>query len=147
MTIGDVCMRSVATAYPDETIVDAARKMRDQHVGDVVVTDTQARPVGILTDRDIVVAAVAQSADKLAGLLVGDVMSSDLVTARANDPISDALKIMRARGVRRLPIVSGDGRLVGLVALDDILGVMSDELVQLVGLVARQQTQEHVLRP
>lgn len=147
MTIGDVCMRSVATAYPDETVVDAARKMRDQHVGDVVVTDTQARPVGILTDRDIVVAAVAQSADKLAGLLVGDVMSSDLVTARASDPISDALKIMRARGIRRLPIVSGDGRLVGLVAFDDILGVMSDELVQLVGLVARQQTQEHVLRP
>lgn len=147
MTVGDVCTREVATAHPDETIIEAARRMRDDHVGDLVVTDAQARPVGILTDRDIVVAVVAKSPDKLDDLRVGDVMSRDLMTARSNDTITAALKNMRTRGIRRLPVVSAEGRLIGLLAFDDILEVMSDELIQLVSLVAREQTLEHALRP
>jgi CBS domain-containing protein len=64
MTVGDISSKPVITAHPDETLVEVARRMRDEHVGDVVVADTQRRPVGVLTDRDIVVSAVAQSADK-----------------------------------------------------------------------------------
>ena len=120
--------------------------MRDQHVGDLLVADTQARPMGILTDRDIVVSAVAQSPDRLESLLVGDVMSRDLVTVRTGETLDEALKMMRARGVRRLPVVSVDGRLEGLVAFDDILEVMSEELGDLVGLVAREQKRERELR-
>ena len=146
MTVGDICIRSVVTAHPDETVVEAAKRMRDRHVGDLLVADTQARPVGILTDRDIVVSAVAQSPDRLESLLVGDVMTRDLVTARAGDTLDEALKTMRARGVRRLPVVSADGRLEGLVAFDDILEVMSEELGKLVGLVAREQKRERELR-
>jgi CBS domain-containing protein len=146
MTVGEVCTRSVVTAHPDETVVEAAKRMRDRHVGDLLVADTQTRPVGILTDRDIVVSAVAQSPDRLESLLVSDVMSRDLATARADETLDGALKLMRTRGVRRLPVVSADGRLEGLVAFDDILEVMSEELGELVGLVAREQKRERDVR-
>jgi CBS domain-containing protein len=146
MTVGDICTRAIVTAHPDETVVEAAKRMRDRHVGDLLVADTQARPMGILTDRDIVVSAVAQSPDRLGSLLVGDVMSRDLATARADENLDQALKLMRTRGIRRLPVVSADGRLEGLVAFDDILEVMSEELGELVSLVAREQKRERELR-
>jgi CBS domain-containing protein len=134
------------TAHPDETVVEAAKRMRDRHVGDLLVADTQTRPIGILTDRDIVVTAVAQSPDRLESLLVSDVMSRNLAAARTDETLDDALKLMRTRGVRRLPVVSADGRLEGLVAFDDILEVMSEELGELVGLVAREQKREREVR-
>ena len=148
MTVGEVCTRFVVTARADETIVDAARRMRDAHVGALVVIDEIAagRPVGILTDRDIVVSAVAQTPDKLESLRVGDVMTGDLVTARSGDTLDVALTSLRARGIRRLPVVSGEGLLEGLLAFDDILEVMSEELDDLVGLVAREQKREREVR-
>jgi CBS domain-containing protein len=146
MTVGEVCTRSVVTMEPDETVVDAARRMREHHVGNVVVTDRQARPVGILTDRDIVVSAVAQSPDKLDTLFVKDVMSRDVLTVRADDGLETALKKMRARGVRRLPVLSVEGRLTGILVLDDVLEVMSAELRDLVSLVAREQKREREVR-
>jgi len=145
MTVGELCSKAVVTADPDETIPVAARRMRDRHVGALVVSDG-TNPIGVLTDRDIVVSAVAQSPDRLDVLLVRDVMTRDLVTARANEPIEEALRRMRARGVRRLPVVAGDGRIEGLIALDDILDFMADELTQLAGLVAREQKVERTVR-
>lgn len=148
MTVGEVCTRAVVTATPEETIADAARRMRDHHVGTVVVVDgdQRDRPTGILTDRDIVVSAVAQSPDKVNTLLVGDVMTRDVVTTRPSAPLRSALATMHSRGIRRLPVVSGDGRLEGLIAFDDILEVTSEELDELVGLVAREQKLERELR-
>jgi len=138
----------VVTATPDETVADAARRMRDSHVGTVVVVDGEGRnrPTGILTDRDIVVGVVAQSPDKVASLLVGDVMTRDVITARPAATLESALSTMQSHGIRRLPVVSGDGRLEGLIAFDDILEVTSEELSELVGLVAREQKLEHELR-
>ena len=146
MTVSEICTRFVVTAHPDETIVEAARRMRDRHVGVLIVTDTQGRPVGILTDRDIVVSAVAQSPDRLEALLVGDVMTADPVTALLNETIDDALAKMRASGIRRLPVVSSDGRLEGIATFDDILKLMSTELDGMVGLVAREQSREREVR-
>ena len=146
MTVGDICTKFVVTAHPDETIAEAARRMRNEHVGDVVVADADARPVGMLTDRDIVVSAVAQTPDKLEGLLIGDVMSRPPITVHATESVEDALKKMRTRGIRRLPVVAADGRLEGLVSLDDILGHMADELREAVGLVAQEQRRERRLR-
>jgi CBS domain-containing protein len=147
MTVGEVCSGSVATATADETIADAAKRMRDMHVGTLVVVEGERRPrpIGILTDRDIVIGPLAQSPDKLASLLVGDVMTRDVATARASDTLNVALTTMRSRGVRRLPVVDGDGLLEGLIAFDDILEVMSEELSDLVGLVAREQKLEREL--
>ena len=148
MTVGDVCTRSVVTATADETIADAAKRMRDRHVGTVVVVDGEGRnrPTGILTDRDIVVGAVAQSPDKVASLLVGDVMTRELITSRPSESLHSALTKMHSRGIRRLPVVSGNGLLEGLIAFDDVLEVTSEELSELVGLVAREQKLEHELR-
>jgi len=148
MTVGDVCTRAVVTATPDETIADAAKRMRDHHVGTVVVVDGERRdrPAGILTDRDIVVSAIAQSPEKVASLLIGDVMTRDVITTRPATTLHSALSTMHSRGIRRLPVVSGDGRLEGLIAFDDILEVMSEELSELVGLVAREQKLERELR-
>jgi CBS domain-containing protein len=146
MTVGDVCGTVVVTARPDETVVEAARRMRDRHVGDLVVADAHQRPVGMLTDRDIVVSAVAQSPDRLDGLLIGDVMTREVFTVHRADSISSALAQMRARGVRRMPVVAPDGRLDGIVTFDDILHVMSGELHDLVGVVAREQRRERDVR-
>ena len=147
MTVGDVCTRAVATSTAEETIADAARRMRDMHVGTLVVVDGEGRnrPTGIITDRDIVIGAVAQSPDKVGSLLVGDLMTRELATARPTETLHSALTTMRSRGVRRLPVVSGNGLLEGLIAFDDILEVMSEELRDLVGLVAREQKLEREL--
>jgi CBS domain-containing protein len=146
MTVGEVCTRSVVTARPDETVVEAARRLRDAHVGDLLVVDDRGRPVGILTDRDVVVSAAAQSPDKLDVLLVGDIMSRDLMTAMEQQPLQEALRRMRARGVRRLPVLAADGTIAGILSLDDVLQVLSEELHDLVALVAREQKREREVR-
>jgi CBS domain-containing protein len=147
MTVGQVRTKRVVTADPDETVPEVARRMREQHVGDVIIADSQNRPVGILTDRDIVVSAVAQTPDKLSTLLVGDLMSRNLITARATDAVEAALRKMHEHGVRRLPIVGSDGRLEGVLTLDDALEMLSNEFAELVGLVALEQKRERQMRP
>ena len=147
MTVGEVSRRPVVTADPDESIVEVACRMRDEHVGDVVVVDKQRRPVGMLTDRDIVVSVVAQSPDKIDTLLVSDVMTANPMTARVTEEVDEAVSRMRARGVRRLPVVELDGRLEGIVTFDDLLKVMFVQLSELVGLVVRERRMEEVARP
>lgn len=146
MTVADVCRDFVVTARPDETVPEAACRMRDQHVGDMVVVGDAGQPVGMLTDRDIVVSAVAQSPDRVPGLLVGDVMTRDVATIRRHETVEVALKKMRDRGVRRLPVVTANGRVDGILAFDDIISAVSAEMNELVGLVAREQTVERNVR-
>jgi CBS domain-containing protein len=146
MTVGDICTRTVVTATPDDTIAEAARRMRDRHVGNLVVVDAAKRPIGILTDRDIVISAVAQSPDKLDALRVGDVMTGNVVTAHAHDTVEPALLKMRRLGIRRLPVVGHDGRLEGIVTLDDLLERIGNELDLLRSLVTAGQQRERVSR-
>jgi CBS domain-containing protein len=146
MTVADICTRHVITAHPEETVVEAAGRMRRQHVGDVVVTDGQKRPVGILTDRDIVVSAVAQTPERLPSLRVHDIMSAELVTARETDPIERAVGAMRAHGIRRLPVVDVDGELVGILTMDDLVRRLSTDIGQLVGLIDLERRQERQSR-
>jgi CBS domain-containing protein len=147
MTVGELCTRSVITALADESVVDAARRMRDRHVGTlVIVADTGRMPVGLVTDRDLVVSALAQSPDKIETLQVGDVMSRDLVTALTTESVDDALGRMRMHGIRRLPVVTRDGELEGLIAFDDIIEHLSEDITELAGLVASEQKHERLLR-
>jgi CBS domain-containing protein len=110
---------------PGATLREAADLMRRTHVGAVVITRGR-RPVGILTDRDLALRAVAAGAT--VDTPVSEVMSGDLVVARASETLDEAFGRMRRSGVRRLPIVDGRGRLVGLVALDDLLVLLAAEL-------------------
>jgi CBS domain-containing protein len=149
MTLGDICTRNVVLAPKTEMIVDAAKRMRTSHVGDLVVCESRNGrhfPIGIVTDRDIVVSVVAGDPEHINCLLVSDVMSDDLITAFEHDNIEAALKKMEAGGVRRLPIVDTDGALIGILTLDDVLRYLTAQQSELVATVAREQRRERQFR-
>lgn len=142
MIVGEICNRQVVVARRTDTVPAAAREMRDYNVGDVVVVDEieeQRVPIGILTDRDIVVVGVAEHAGRMDTLTVGDIMSTTLVTAREDENLFDVLKRMRAHGIRRLPVVNADGGLEGIFTHDDAVDLLSEELADLSALVSREQ--------
>ncbi len=142
MTVGEVCNRQVVIARRTDTVSAAAREMRDYNVGDVIVVEEvegERVPIGILTDRDIVIAGIAEHAGRIDTLTVGDVMSAPLVTAREDENLFDVLKRMRAQGIRRLPVVRADGGLEGIFTHDDAVGLLSEELADLSALISREQ--------
>jgi CBS domain-containing protein len=149
MTVGEVCNRNVVVAPKTEMIVDAAKRMRTSHVGDLVVVENRGGghvPIGIVTDRDIVISVVAGDPEHINYLLVSDVMSDDLVTARERESVEAALKKMEEHGVRRLPIVDAEGLLVGILTLDDVLQYLTAQQSELVALVAKEQRRERQFR-
>jgi CBS domain-containing protein len=127
LSAGALCTPIVEVVFADTTLAEAARLMRDRHVGCLVVVeqDQPGRTVaGILTDRDIVVAAVAADRDTRK-LTVGELMTRDVATAREEDSLAVVLEEMRVRGVRRMPVVGRHGVLVGLLAFDDLLAALA----------------------
>ena len=149
MTVGGICNRNVVVAPKGEAIVDTAKRMRMFHVGDVVVIENRGNkriPVGILTDRDIVLSVVASDPGHLTSLLVGDAMSSELVTTREDTSVVYAIKLMQERGVRRLPIVDQDGGLVGILTFDDVVRFFAEELGELVKIMPREGQMEQRYR-
>jgi CBS domain-containing protein len=149
MTAAELCARTVVVTEPDASLAEAARMMREQHVGCVVVVRETAdgrQVVGLLTDRDIVTTVVARdvSASKLR---VEDVMSSDVVCANEGDSLHDVLATMQRRRVRRVPVVGPQRRLVGLIAADDVLRALTDELLALAQVLGEQVKVERILRP
>ena len=109
---------------PSASVVEAARLMRDEHIGSLPITDGDAL-VGMITDRDITTRVVAQGVD-LATTSVGDVFSEDLVSVEPDKELEEALQLMARHQVRRLPVVE-NGRLVGIVAQADIALSLSDD--------------------
>jgi CBS domain-containing protein len=149
MTVGDICNRNVVVAPPGELVTDAAKRMRTSHVGALVVVQRRNGrhvPVGIVTDRDIVISVVAGDPVHMHALLLSDVMSADLFTAREQDTVEDGLRKMQEHGVRRLPIVDEGGGLVGILTLDDVLRYLTAQQSELVALVAREQQHERQYR-
>lgn len=148
MHAGELCNREVVVVYRDTRLVEAARLMREHHVGSlVVVIDrlSERVPVGILTDRDIVVAVVAKELDPRA-LTVGDILNGELLAVREKDSITDALRIMREQGVRRLPVLSHSGALAGILTLDDVLELVAEELGDFARTISRERVRETRLR-
>lgn len=148
LTAGEICTREVAIAFRHTDLVTSARLMREHHVGALVVVDeTQGlRTVaGVLTDRDIVISVVAP---ELApdSLTVGEVMTAKPVTAAEDASLIDVLRSMRAHGVRRIPIVAAQQELIGLVALDDILEVLAEEMAMLAATIGRGIQRERAQR-
>lgn len=144
MTIGDICNREVVYAPRDATVYDGAQLMRHRHVGTLVIVDEFAGkrvPVGIVTDRDIVVEVNAVDLDPKT-ITVGDIMDPSLVSVPEAANLPEAVEVMRAKGVRRLPVVGREGELVGIVSIDDVLEVLSDELSDVARIIAREQAHE-----
>ncbi|MDB5907857.1 MAG: histidine kinase [Massilia sp.] len=144
MRIGEICTTSPIACSRDESIQGAALLMRTHHVGDVIVVDQpdgEQIPVGILTDRDIIVSVIALGLDP-ASLLVGDIMSDDLLACSENDDVYETIERMRQRGIRRMPVVNAHGTLSGIVSVDDLLGFLAEEMGELARIAPHQQSQE-----
>jgi CBS domain-containing protein len=140
MNIGDIRSARVVVTYPDQALAEAARSMRESHVGALVVVeadDSQRQPQGILTDRDIVRGQLRKGAD-LYCLTVGDVMSQDPLCLRTDMSLGEGLEAMNLRAVRRAPVVDRAGSLVGIVTLDDLLPAIAAELRSLAQLMGTQ---------
>jgi len=148
MRIGDICTNNTICCTRDETVQAAAMLMRRHHVGDLVVVESDGGgnvPLGILTDRDIVLAVVAPGLDP-ASLLAGDIMSDDLLTASASDDVVETIEHMRLRGIRRVPVVDAGGKLAGIVSADDLLEFLAEEMSELSRLGSWQQAHERRVR-
>jgi len=144
MTIGKVCNRDVVFVHKQASVPEAARLMREYHVGDLVVIKEKTGkrvPVGIITDRDIVLEVIAEGVD-MDDVCVGDIMSDKLVTARESDGLLETIKLMRAKGIRRLPVVNDDNELAGILSVDDLIDLFSEQIVDLARLIAREQGRE-----
>ncbi len=144
MNIGEICTIQTVTCTRDETVQGAALLMRKHHVGDLIVIDGvegHAVPVGIVTDRDIVVSVIALGLDP-AGLQVDDIMSDDLLTCREADDVYETIEHMRLRGIRRVPVVDSAGSLSGIVSADDLLEFLAEEMGDLSRISASGQAHE-----
>ncbi|MFZ4499311.1 MAG: CBS domain-containing protein [Burkholderiales bacterium] len=148
MSVGEICSREVVCVNRLESVAKTAQLMRKHHVGSVVVVDEQAgarTPVGMLTDRDIVVAVVAVglNADIVTA---GDVMSGELLSVNEDAGIAETTELMRVRGVRRIPVTSALGSLVGIVAADDVQSLLAEEMSALASIGERAQRRESGFR-
>lgn len=148
MFVGEFCSKNAVTIGSAADLVEAAQTMRTQHVGFLVVTEggePRGVPVGVLTDRDVVIEVVAKGVDPMA-VTVGDAMTRDPLVLAVEARPEHALRQMRAFGVRRAPVVDGNRRLVGVLAFDDVLDWLAGTLADAAGIVRREQRIERQLR-
>jgi CBS domain-containing protein len=144
MRVHEICTHQVVSVSPAASVTEAAGLMRKRHVGMLVVVEQpngERIPVGVLTDRDIVVSVVAPEAP-CTQLRVDDVMTREPVTCSEDEQMLDAVARMRAYGVRRLPVLNLKGGLCGLLSLDDIYGALGVYLEEMTRALTRGQVRE-----
>ena len=151
MNVAKRCCTNAVTIRPYEELTTAAQLMRDRHVGYLVVVDLDLaagsqKPIGVLTDRDIVVSVVARQVNPRA-FRVADVMTQQPVVVTETDSLEKTLETMRYIGVRRLPVVGNHGQLVGVVSLDSVIEALAAELGHVAGSIREEQRVESALRP
>jgi CBS domain-containing protein len=145
MDVGKICKRRAVTIGSHADLVEAARLMREAHVGFLVVNDG-GQPRGVLTDRDIVLEAVACGISP-EEVTVGDAMTTDPVTLTEDTALEDALECLRTAGIRRAPVVDDGGRTTGVLSLDDVLDYLADQLWSVAGSLRHEQAIERIARP
>jgi CBS domain-containing protein len=150
MSVGNLCQRHVVTILAGAGLTAAAKLMRQDHVGYLVVVEPfpeedGLKVVGVLTDRDIVIAVVAREADPRT-LTVGDVMTRDPLLAKESSSVEATLHYMHEVGVRRVPVLSTRDRLIGVLALDDALGAIAEQLSDIAGCIRNEQRMERFVR-
>ena len=148
MTIGSICTHKVITVDRSIDIAAAAAVMRESRIGYLIVTDIQsggATPIGVLTDRDIVVSVMAKDLDPHA-LTVGDVMTPDPLVAGDDDGISETLSRMRRLGIRRVPVVGANGHVIGVLSIDDVVDHLVRQLSDVAGSIRNELGLEQTLR-
>jgi CBS domain-containing protein len=126
------------------SITEAAQLMRQYHVGDLVVVDLvegKRVPVGIVTDRDIVIEIIGDSLS-VDDFTVGDIMRQQLISVQEKDGVIETIRLMRAHGIRRIPVIDEEGGLAGIVSVDDMLDLLAEELTELAKVAPRAQAWE-----
>lgn len=144
MQVHDICTHHAVSISPSASVTEAARAMRTQHVGMLVVVEQpngERIPVGVLTDRDIVMEVVAPEVP-CAQLRVGEVMTREPATCSHDEQLLDAVARMRLHGIRRLPVLNDKGGLCGLLSLDDIYGALGVYLQEMSRALTRGQARE-----
>ena len=144
MPINECCNLGVVCCDADTAIPDVAALMRKHHVGDVIVVEEKEAkrvPIGIVTDRDIVLETIALHVDAEV-FTAGDLMSSPIVTVREDEGLVETLRIMRSHKVRRIPVVNAVGTLFGIVTTDDIINLLASELSMMTGAIVEQTVRE-----
>jgi CBS domain-containing protein len=129
MPVKDLIQRKVVTIEQDDTVMLAAQRMKDKMVGSLVVLDGD-KPAGIITDRDIAIRVVGAGKDP--STPVGDVMTRDPVTIREDASFFELTKTFREAGVRRLIVVDREGKLLGLISIDDVFELLTTEFANLI---------------
>ncbi len=148
MHIGEICTLQAVYCKRNDTVQHAALLMRNHHVGDVIVVEQpngERLPVGIVTDRDIVISVIALGLDP-SSLQVGDIMGDKLMTVTEGEDVYQTIERMRYEGIRRLPVVNALGGLSGIVSVDDLLEFLAEEMSELSRISARQQAHEKATR-
>lgn len=141
MSLTELTQRPVYTVKPADRVVEAARLMCDHAVGALIITDdSNVTPLGVITDRDLVW-MIAEGLDPQAAE-VGQFVRSPLHTAHVTDSLSDVTRTMREHGVRRLPIVDREARLIGVVSLDDVVVLLGRELADAAGAITGEMEHE-----
>lgn len=149
MPVGEVCNREVIVVGPEADAFEASRLMREFHVGDLVVVESHGEaniPLGIVTDRDLVLEVIAQGVDP-ASVVMKDLMGEPLETVNEDEALLDTLQRMREKGLRRMPVVNDIGTLQGILTMDDILELLAEELMDVVAMAVRQRQKEKQQRP
>jgi CBS domain-containing protein len=144
--IGNCCVRDVITVGAEASVAEAAALMRQHHIGALVIVGAGGKPVGMLTDRDIVIEVVAAGLAPQA-VKVTEIVQRPLVPIADSASLAEAVRLMSVNGVRRMPVVDANGGLVGIIALDDILRQLVGPLVALADLTVRERRYESVTRP
>lgn len=148
MLLKDICTPDVISCAADRSALHAACLMREHHVGDVIVVEdveSDPSPIGVVTDRDIVVEVLGKELDP-ASVTLRQIMRTPVVIASASEDVAKAVERMKAHGVRRIPVVDGSCRLIGVLSLDDLLRKLAAETASLADIVAREQDREHRMR-
>jgi predicted transcriptional regulator len=144
MKVGECCKKAVVAIASSSDAADAAKLMRKLHVGFLIVhreADALQKPVGVLTDRDLVLGVMARDIDPHA-VTVDDIMSRQPLIANEADELSDMLQAMRFAGIRRMPVVDGRGALTGIMAIDDALEIVTGLMCDIAGSIKSEQRQE-----
>ena len=144
MSVGEYCNREVVIVAGDATVTEAAGLMRSQHVGSLIVVKSRQGmnvPVGIITDRDIVVGVVAKEIP-YDSVTVKDIMPGDLTTAGERESLWGTIDRMCSFGIRRVPVVNEEGGLEGILSMDDVLELFADGLGKMADLVKREMDHE-----
>lgn len=144
MFAGEYCNRDVVIVGKNDSVIKAAKLMREHHVGNVIVVEIrngERTPVGILTDRDIIVNIIAEELS-LDAVLIADIMTPKLISICESSDLMTAIKRMRINGIRRIPVVNEAGGLVGILSIDDILEVIAEQLTDIDQIIVNEQLKE-----